>query len=100
MKIRDNLIGKDVLDYTGHKIGEVDDIDVDFEGDRIDSIIVGEGKLIGRGDKRIVPFNMVETVGERVILKRETGERERSMGEREDISGRKRGLEYESERRR
>ena len=82
MKIRDELIGRDVLDYTGHKIGEVDDIDVDFEGDRIDALIIGEGKLIGRGKERIVPFNMIETVGERVILKRGT-EREERIGERE-----------------
>ncbi len=80
MKIRDELIGREVLDNTGHKIGEVDDIEVDFEGDRIDAIIIGEGKLIGRGRERIIPFNMIETVGERVILKKGTSE---EMGERE-----------------
>lgn len=76
MKIKDELIGREVLDSTGHKIGEVDDIDVDFEGDRIDAIIIGEGKLIGRGNERIIPFNMIETVGERIILKKGSSERE------------------------
>ncbi|MGB9937370.1 MAG: PRC-barrel domain-containing protein [Methanobacterium sp.] len=95
MKIRDELVGRDVLDGTGHKIGEVDDIEVDFDSQRIDAIIIGEGKLIGRGRERRIPFNMVETVGERVLLKRETEGKtagredriERSSFEREGEGG-------------
>jgi len=81
LKIRDELVGREVLDGTGHKIGEVDDIEVDFDSQRIDAIIIGEGKIIGRGRERRIPFNMVETVGERVILRRESGGK---TAERED----------------
>ena len=72
MKIKDELIGRDVLDETGHKIGEVDDVDVDFGSERISSIILHEGGHIVGGKERVIPFNMIETVGERVILKKES----------------------------
>lgn len=74
MKIKDELIGKEVLDSTGREIGKVDDVDVDFDSDRIDSIILHEGGRL-RGRDRVVPYSMVETVGERIILKK-SGERE------------------------
>jgi sporulation protein YlmC with PRC-barrel domain len=71
LKIKDEVIGREVLDSTGHKIGEVEDVDVDFKSDRVDSLVLHEGGRF-RGRERIIPFNMVETVGERVILKKET----------------------------
>jgi sporulation protein YlmC with PRC-barrel domain len=70
LKIKDEVIGREVLDSTGHKIGEVEDVDVDFKSDRIDSLVLHEGGRF-RGRERIIPFNMVETVGERIILKGE-----------------------------
>ena len=71
MKVKDELVGRDVLDENGHKIGEVDDVDVDFNSERISSIILHEGGHIMGGKERVIPFNMIETVGERVILKKE-----------------------------
>ncbi len=71
MKIKDQLIGKEVLDSTGHEIGKVEDVDVDFKSDHIDSIILHEGGRF-RGKERIIPYSMIDTVGERVLLKRES----------------------------
>lgn len=73
MKIKDEFIGKEVLDAAGHELGKVDDIDVDFKSDRIDSIILHEGGRL-RGRDRVIPYSMVETVGERILLKK-SGER-------------------------
>ncbi|MGZ7044131.1 MAG: PRC-barrel domain-containing protein, partial [Methanobacterium sp.] len=53
MKIKDDLVGRDVLDETGHKIGEVDDLDVDFDSMKIDSIILHEGGHIIGGKERV-----------------------------------------------
>ena len=86
MKIKEELIGKEVLDSTGHEIGKVDDVDVDFDSDRIDSIILHEGGRL-RGRDRVVPYSMVETVGERIILKK-SGERE----SREETGERREGI--------
>jgi sporulation protein YlmC with PRC-barrel domain len=71
LKIKDEIIGKEVLDPTGHEIGKVEDVDVDFKSDRIDSIILHEGGRF-RGRERIIPYSMIETVGERVLLKKES----------------------------
>ena len=70
MKIKDEVIGREVLDSTGHKVGEVEDVDVNFKSDRIEALVLHEGGRF-RGRERVIPFNMVETVGERIILKGE-----------------------------
>lgn len=77
MRIKHELIGREVLDSNGHEIGKVDDVDVDFESERISAILLHEGGRL-RGRDTLIPFSMVETVGERVILKKE-GEEE-TMG--------------------
>ena len=89
MKIKHDLIGRDVLDENGHKIGEVDDVDVNFDSEKISAIILHEGGRIMGGKEEVIPFNMVETVGERVILKKEqTGQkgsmRDEPTGERRE----------------
>ena len=93
MKIKDDVIGRDVLDSTGHKIGEIEDIDVDFESERIEAIVLHEGGLL-RGKERIIPFNMVETVGERVILKKESEMGSRREGNMEEERRGRRGERY------
>lgn len=80
MKIKDELIGKEVLDSTGHEVGKVDDVDVDFDSDRIDSIILHEGGRL-RGRDRVIPYSMIETIGERILLKKSEG---RESGERRE----------------
>jgi len=77
LRIKHELIGREVLDSNGHEIGKVDDVDVDFESERISAILLHEGGRL-RGRDTLIPFSMVETVGERVILKKE-GEEE-TMG--------------------
>ena len=77
MKVKDELIGKEVLDSKGHELGKVDDIDVDFDSDRIESIILHEGGRL-RGRDRVIPYSMIETVGERILLKK-SGERSEGM---------------------
>lgn len=93
MKIKDEVIGREVLDPTGHKIGEVEDVDVDFESDRIEALVLHEGGRF-RGKERIIPFSMVETVGERIILKKDS--QEESMGRRGSM--REESMEGRSER--
>jgi sporulation protein YlmC with PRC-barrel domain len=79
LKVKDELIGKEVLDSKGHELGKVDDIDVDFDSDRIDSIILHEGGRL-RGRDRVIPYSMIETVGERILLKKSGETEERREG--------------------
>ena len=71
MKI-DDIKGKEVIDDKGNVIGEVEDMDLDFRNRRIDGLVLREGGLtgkIGRGETKVIPCNMIETIGEKVLLK-------------------------------
>ncbi len=72
MKISDELIGKDVIDESGDQIGIVNDVDWDFEANRVISIHLKEAGIsakIGLGDKKIVPYEKIETIGDTVLIK-------------------------------
>jgi sporulation protein YlmC with PRC-barrel domain len=72
MKI-DDIKGKEVIDGEGNRIGEVEDIDLDLRNRRIEGIVLREGGLtakIGLGDKRIVPCNMIDRIGDKILLKK------------------------------
>jgi len=72
IKIVDELKGKDVIDDSGDKIGEVKDVEWDTQTNKVESIILREGGVsakVGLGEKRIVPMDMVKTIGDKVLLK-------------------------------
>ena len=72
MKIADELKGKEVVDDTGNKIGEISDVEWNPESNMVESLIVTEGGAsakVGMGKKREISFNMVKTIGEKVLLK-------------------------------
>ena len=69
----DEIKGKEVIDGDGNKIGEVKDIDLDFRSRRIEGIVLREGGLsakIGLGDKKTIPCEMIDRIGDKVLLKR------------------------------
>jgi sporulation protein YlmC with PRC-barrel domain len=71
MKI-DDIKGKEVIDSQGNRIGEVEDIDLNLRSRTIEGLVLREGGLtakIGLGDKRTIPCNMVDKIGEKVLLK-------------------------------
>ena len=72
MKISDELIGKDVIDESGDQLGLVNDVDWDFETNTVTSIILKEAGIsakIGLGDKKIVPYEKIEAIGDTVLIK-------------------------------
>lgn len=72
MKISDELIGKDVIDESGDQIGIVNDVEWDFKSNKVISINLKEAGIsakIGLGDKKIVPYKMIETIGDNVLIK-------------------------------
>ncbi len=73
MKIEDELKGKDVIDDNGDKVGEISDVEWNPETNMVESFVVTEGgasAAIGMGEKRLIPFEDVDTIGEKVLLKR------------------------------
>ncbi|MDD3984625.1 MAG: PRC-barrel domain-containing protein [Methanobacterium sp.] len=72
MKISDELLGKNVIDGSGDQIGFVEDVVWDFKNNKVESFILKEGGIsakIGLGDKKIVPYEMIETIGDNVLIK-------------------------------
>ena len=72
MKISDEFIGKEVIDESGDQIGLIDDVEWDFETNTVKSIILKEAWIsakIGLGDHKIVPYEMIETIGDKVLIK-------------------------------
>jgi sporulation protein YlmC with PRC-barrel domain len=73
MKIFDELKGKEVIDDKGNKVGNISDIEWNPETNKVESLIVTEGKgpsvAIGRGEKRIIPYEKVHSIGDKVLLK-------------------------------
>ena len=72
MKISDELIGKKVIDESGDQIGIVNDVEWDFETNTVTSIHLKEAGIsakIGLGDKKIVPYDKIEAIGDTVLIK-------------------------------
>ncbi|WP_431061662.1 PRC-barrel domain-containing protein [Methanobacterium sp.] len=73
MKFRDELVGKNVIDESGDKVGEVEDIEVDLMKRRINGIILKEGGIsskLGLGEERMVSMDMIEAIGDEIRLRK------------------------------
>jgi sporulation protein YlmC with PRC-barrel domain len=72
MKISDELKGKEVIDTNGDKIGEISDVEWNPQMNKVESLVVSEGAAakIGMGEKKVIAFEDVDSIGEKVLLKR------------------------------
>lgn len=73
MRLLDDIVGKEVLDNKASVMGKVKDIEIDTASNKIESIIVskgGIGESIGISKNEIlVPFEMINRIGDKIILK-------------------------------
>ena len=68
-----DLSGKDIVDAKGDKIGEVDDVEIDVMNKMVTGLIAKEGTIsskLGMGKEKMISMDMVDTIGDKVILKR------------------------------
>lgn len=73
MKFRDEIVGKNVIDESGDKVGEVEDIEVDLMNRRINGLILKEGGIsskLGLGEERMVSMDMIEAMGDEIRLRK------------------------------
>ena len=71
MKISDELLGKEVIDEAGDTIGILKDVEWDPNSNKIETFILKEGTIsakMGLGEKKIVPYEMVDTIGEKILI--------------------------------
>lgn len=74
MRLLDDLIGKEIIDTEAKIVGKIKDIEIDASNNKIESIISIEkiDKIIGHETKEsIIPFEMIQKIGDKVILKDE-----------------------------
>jgi len=75
MRIKDEIIGKEVVDISGMLIGKVKDVEVDFESQSLESFVIGKGGIsegLGMSNNEVVvPYDMVQIIGDKVLLKSE-----------------------------
>jgi sporulation protein YlmC with PRC-barrel domain len=72
MRVKQEIIGKEVVDISGLVIGKVIDVEVDFETQTLDELIVGKGGILqnlGISKKEtIVTYDLVKLIGDKVLL--------------------------------
>ena len=70
MKIDSELVGNQVVDASGDQLDVVKDVEWDFDSKRVESIELDEGGIsskIGLGDKKVIPIDMVDEIGDKVL---------------------------------
>ncbi len=68
-----DLSGKDIVDANGDKVGEVDDVEIDVMNKMVTGLVAKEGTIsakLGMGKEKMISMDMVDTVGDKVVLKR------------------------------
>jgi sporulation protein YlmC with PRC-barrel domain len=72
MKISDDLLGKEVIDESGDTVGFIKDVEWENNSNKVEAFILKEGGIsakLGLGEKKIVPYDMVDTIGEKILIK-------------------------------
>ena len=73
MRLVKEFIGKEVLSAEVEILGKVSDIDVDVDSNQIESLIVSSSGIqntlkISNGEL-VIPFDTVDKIGDKVVLK-------------------------------
>ena len=84
MHLLNDLIGKEVLDHTALVIGKVKDVEIDTSSNKIESIIISKGGIGISKAESLVPFEMINRIGDKVILKKAINEAEQLVEELEN----------------
>ncbi len=74
IRISGQIIGKEVVDSSATVIGKVKDAELNLDNNEIEEIIVGKGSAfenLGLSKEKInVPFDTVEQIGDRILIKK------------------------------
>jgi sporulation protein YlmC with PRC-barrel domain len=72
VKIEDELIGKEINDESGNHIGTVKDLDWNPQTKRVQYILISEDGIsakLGLGKEKLIPIDMLDEVGDKVLIK-------------------------------
>jgi sporulation protein YlmC with PRC-barrel domain len=78
MRIKEEVIGKEVVDASAIVIGKVKDVEVELETQTLEAIIIGKGGILESlgisKDETVIPYDNVEKIGDKILLKSEIKE--------------------------
>ena len=77
MNYHKDMHGKEVIDSFGNVLGKVNNISWDESTKQIKFFEIGTGgimEMLGRGEKKILPFDIIETIGDKILIKTENAE--------------------------
>lgn len=68
------IIGKEVIDSSASLVGKVKDVEVNFENNEIEAIILGKNNVSESLDlsreEIIIPFDAIAQIGDRILIKK------------------------------
>ena len=78
MRINEQLKGKEVIDSSGMVVGNVKDIELNWDDNKIEAIVLGQSGIsesLGLSkDEKIIPYDMIKQIGDKILLKRDKDE--------------------------
>ena len=73
-KVVEQIIGKEVIDSSGMVVDKVKDIEVNWDNNDIESIVLGKGSIsesLGLSKKEfVIPYGEVEQFGDKILIKK------------------------------
>ena len=67
------IMNKEVIDQKGNTLGKVKNIEWDNESKEVINFEIGEGGIresLGMADRKILSFDSIESIGDKVLLKK------------------------------
>jgi sporulation protein YlmC with PRC-barrel domain len=78
MRINEQLKGKEVIDSSGMVLGNVKDVELNWDDNSIEAIVLGQSGIsesLGLSkDEKIIPYDMIKQVGDKILLKKDKNE--------------------------
>ncbi len=72
MRIAEQIIGKEVVDSSGMIAGKVKDVEVNWETNEIEAIVLGSGSIsesLGFSkEENVIPYAMIKQIGDKILL--------------------------------
>jgi len=72
MKIKDEILGKEVIDESGVTIGKIKELDLDFILNALKTMEIKDQGISGKfgwGEKKVLPFHLVKKIGDKIMIK-------------------------------
>lgn len=73
MRLKEQLIGKEVVDSSGMVVGKVKDIEINIDENQIETIVLGHGGIsesLGLSkEENVISYDLVKQIGDKILLK-------------------------------